>query len=114
MRSRSTTTCHRCTRISSVPRVITSYSIHYTKLYDAREDFYTEIDQLEKEAYEISEKVLNDILPEAFAVVKETARRFKENTNITVTATAKDRELSAAKPYITLDGDNAVWANSWA
>ncbi|AWM14413.1 preprotein translocase subunit SecA [Flavobacterium sp. NRK F10] len=80
---------------------------------DAREDFYTEIDQLEKEAYEISEKVLNDILPEAFAVVKETARRFKENTNITVTATAKDRELSATKSYITLDGDNAVWANSW-
>ncbi|MCG2611114.1 preprotein translocase subunit SecA [Flavobacterium sp. SM15] len=80
---------------------------------DKREDIYAAIDTLEKEAYEISEKVLNDILPEAFAVVKETARRFKENTQIKVTATAKDRELSAAKAYITIEGDNAIWANSW-
>lgn len=80
---------------------------------DKREDLYNAIDALEKEAYEISEKVLDEILPEAFAVVKETARRFKENTSITVTATPKDRELSATKSYITLDGENAVWANSW-
>ncbi|MFT3795628.1 preprotein translocase subunit SecA [Flavobacterium sp.] len=80
---------------------------------DRREDLYIQIDALEKEAYEISEKTLNEILPEAFAVVKETARRFKENTQITVKATAKDRELSASKSYITLDGDNATWANSW-
>ena len=59
-----------------------------TEDIDAREDIYAEIDAVEKEAYEISEKVLNEILPEAFAVVKETARRFKENTSITVTATA--------------------------
>ncbi|GAA4775732.1 MULTISPECIES: preprotein translocase subunit SecA [Flavobacterium] len=80
---------------------------------DAREDVYNEIDKLEKEAYEISEKTLNEILPEAFAVVKETARRFKENTEITVTSTPTDRELSATKPYISIQGDNAVWANSW-
>jgi len=80
---------------------------------DKREDIYNAIDALEKEAYDISEKILNEILPEAFAVVKETARRFKENTSISVTASAKDRELSATKSYITLDGDNAVWANSW-
>lgn len=80
---------------------------------DARENIYIEIDKLEKEAYEISEKVLNEILPEAFAVVKETARRFKENSNVVVTATAKDREFSATKPYITIEGDNAIWANSW-
>ncbi|MBP6620578.1 MAG: preprotein translocase subunit SecA, partial [Leadbetterella sp.] len=80
---------------------------------DKREDIYLAIDALEKEAYEISEKTLMDILPEAFAVVKETAKRFKENTQIQVTATAKDRELSATKTYITLDGDNAFWANSW-
>lgn len=84
-----------------------------TEDIDAREDIYTEIDKLEAEAYELSEKVLNDILPEAFAVVKETARRFKENSSITVAATAKDRELSATKPYIVIDGDSAVWANSW-
>ena len=80
---------------------------------DKREDLYLAIDALEKEAYEISEKTLMDILPEAFAVVKETAKRFKENTQITVTATAKDRELSGSKSYIALDGDNAIWSNSW-
>ncbi|WP_374541715.1 preprotein translocase subunit SecA [Flavobacterium sp.] len=80
---------------------------------DARENIYVEIDVLEKEAYEISEKVLGDILPEAFAVVKETARRFKENTQVVVTATAKDREFSTSKPYITIEGDQAIWANSW-
>ncbi|HEU4790320.1 MAG TPA: preprotein translocase subunit SecA, partial [Flavobacterium sp.] len=80
---------------------------------DKREDIYLAIDALEKEAYDISEKTLMEILPEAFAVVKETARRFKDNTQIVVTATAKDRELSATKSYITLDGDNAIWANTW-
>jgi preprotein translocase subunit SecA len=80
---------------------------------DKKEDVYSEIDALEKEAYEISEKVLDEILPEAFAVIKETARRFKENTEIKVTATPRDRELSANKPYITLDGDLSIWSNSW-
>src|SRR5690606_2036411 len=81
---------------------------------DKKEDIYLSIDALEKEAYERSEKVLNDLLPEAFAVVKETARRFKENTQIRVTATPTDRELSAAKSYIEIQGDEAVWANSWS
>ena len=81
---------------------------------DKREDIYVAIDALEKEAYDISEKTLMEILPEAFAVVKETARRFKDNSQIEVTATAQDRELSATKSYITLDGDKAIWANSWS
>lgn len=85
-----------------------------TEDIDQREDIYNAIDTLEKEAYEITEKVLKEILPEAFAVIKETAKRFKENTSIMVTATPKDRELSAAKPYITLEGDTATWANSWS
>jgi preprotein translocase subunit SecA len=80
---------------------------------DKREDLYATIDALEKEAYEISEKTLNEILPEAFAVIKETANRFKNNTQIVVTATEKDREFSASKPYINIVGDTAVWANSW-
>jgi len=80
---------------------------------DLREDIYNVIDALEKEAYEITEKVLMEILPEAFAVIKETARRFKENSTITVTSTEKDRELSATKPYITLSGDQTNWANQW-
>lgn len=81
---------------------------------DKREDIYVAIDALEKEAYEISEKTLMEILPEAFAVVKETARRFKDNSQIEVTATPKDREFSATKSYITLEGDIAIWANSWS
>ena len=84
-----------------------------TEDIDKREDIYLEIDALEKEAYEISEKTLMDILPEAFAVVKETARRFKDNTEIRVTSTAKDRELSATKDYITLEGEQTLWANKW-
>ncbi|MGE4346307.1 MAG: preprotein translocase subunit SecA [Flavobacteriaceae bacterium] len=87
--------------------------IEQTQDIDKREDFYLEIDKLEKEAYELSEKTLDEILPEAFAVVKETARRFKENTSIEVTATPKDLELSANKSYITINGDKAIWANSW-
>jgi preprotein translocase subunit SecA len=94
---------------------IASYleEVEKTADIDAREDIYASIDALEKEAYEISEKTLLEILPEAFAVVKETARRFKDNSSITVTATPKDRELSATKPYITLSGDTSTWANTW-
>ena len=84
-----------------------------TEDIDKREDVYVSIDALEKEAYEISEKTLMEILPEAFAVVKETAKRFKENTYIQVTASPLDRELSATKTYITLDGDTSTWSNSW-
>ncbi|WDO12903.1 preprotein translocase subunit SecA [Flavobacterium sp. WW92] len=94
---------------------IASYKLEVEKTQDidAREDIYASIDALEKEAYDISEKTLMEILPEAFAVVKETAKRFKDNTQITVKATAKDLELSATKTYITIEGDNAIWANTW-
>lgn len=80
---------------------------------DRKEDIYQEIDALKDESYKITESVLNDILPEAFAVVKETAKRFVNNTSITVTATTFDREISGSKDYVTLDGDKATWANSW-
>ncbi|NRS90800.1 preprotein translocase subunit SecA [Flavobacterium sp. 7E] len=80
---------------------------------DKREDIYVSIDALEKEAYEISEQTLLEILPEAFAVVKETARRFKDNSEIKVTASAKDREFSGTKAYVSLEGDQAVWQNKW-
>ncbi|AJR03779.1 preprotein translocase subunit SecA [Siansivirga zeaxanthinifaciens] len=84
-----------------------------TEDIDLREDLYTEIDKLKDDAYKITEDVLNDILPEAFAVVKETAKRFKNNATITVTANSFDRELSANKDYVTLDNEKAIWANSW-
>ena len=64
-----------------------------TEDIDKKEDLYTEIDKLSTEAYQASEKVLNDILPEAFATMKETARRFATNETISVTAIPRDREL---------------------
>ena len=84
-----------------------------TEDIDEREDIYQEADKIEDEIYEVTEEVLNDILPEAFAVVKETAKRFVHNTEIPVTANAFDREVSGDKDYVTLDGDQAIWANSW-
>lgn len=80
---------------------------------DRQEDIYTEIDALKDDAYKVSEQVLETIMPEAFAVVKETAKRFVENEEIEVTATPFDRELSAERENITLEGDKAYWANSW-
>lgn len=68
---------------------------------------------MKDEAYKITEDVLNTILPEAFAVVKETAKRFTKNTQITVTANEFDRSISANKAYVSLEGDQATWANSW-
>ncbi|VAW11573.1 Protein translocase subunit SecA [hydrothermal vent metagenome] len=80
---------------------------------DKNEDIYSEIDKLKEEAYTISEETLLAILPEAFAVVKETAKRFVNNPTIEVTASEYDRELSGSKDYVTLDGVNALWSNSW-
>jgi preprotein translocase subunit SecA len=80
---------------------------------DRQEDIYSEIDALKDEAYTISEKVLADIMPEAFAVIKETAKRFVENEELEVTATPFDRELSAQKENVSLEDDKAYWANSW-
>lgn len=78
-----------------------------------KEDIYAEIDSLKDQEYDISESVLNEILPEAFAVVKETAKRFVNNTELKVTASTFDREISSEKDYVTLDGDHAIWSNSW-
>lgn len=80
---------------------------------DRKEEIYAEIDELEQTSYEISEKILENILPEAFAVVKETAKRFVENETIEVTATQFDRELSATRENITLNNEKAIWANKW-
>jgi len=81
---------------------------------DRNEDIYAQIDALDDKAYQITEGILNDILPEAFAVVKETAKRFCYNEEIEVTATPFDRELSAEKDYVILNGEEkAIWKNSW-
>ncbi|MHC5309384.1 preprotein translocase subunit SecA [Myroides sp. LJL116] len=87
--------------------------IETTQDIDARENIYANIDSLEKQAYDNTEKVLLDILPEAFAVVKETARRFKENPIVEVTATPQDIAFAQNKEYVTIQGDKALWANTW-
>ena len=80
---------------------------------DRQEAIYVAIDGLKDEAYKVSEASLLQIMPEAFAVVKETAKRFVENKEIEVTATAFDRELSGEREHVVLQDDKAFWLNSW-
>lgn len=80
---------------------------------DKKEDLYNQIDKLKNDLYEVEKDTLNKILPEAFAVMKETAKRFKNNETLVVTATPFDREISAKKEYVTLEDDKAIWKNSW-
>ncbi len=78
-----------------------------------REAIYDDIDKLRKKKDEHLEEVLREILPEAFAVVKETARRFKAHEELKVKATPLDRELALEKDYIRIEGDEAIYRNSW-
>ncbi|MBJ6117186.1 preprotein translocase subunit SecA [Pontibacter sp. BT310] len=78
-----------------------------------KEAIFSEIDELEKQRNKDLEVVLMEVLPVGFAVVKETARRWKENGQLVVTANDMDRALAARKPNVQLDGDKAIWANKW-
>ena len=78
-----------------------------------KEKLATELDELVKTIDKKIEEILNEVLPEAFAIVKSTARRFKENERIRVKATDFDRDLSASHDFVNVDGDYAVWRNSW-
>ncbi len=78
-----------------------------------RDDIYKEIDTLKKTRDTKIEEILDQLLPEAFAVVKETSRRFKENETIESTATDLDRELAAKKDSVTIQGDKAIHKNTW-
>ena len=82
---------------------------------DEREDIFNQIDKLEKEALEVYEKALNEVMPVAFSIVKDTARRFAENEETVVTATDFDRELAGnpTNDFITIDGDKAIYHNHW-
>ena len=83
-----------------------------TSLED-KERHSREIDKLTKDIDDKIEKKLDEILPEAFAIMKSTARRFAENPTIEVTATPFDRDLAATKDFVTIEGDKAVYSNSW-
>jgi preprotein translocase subunit SecA len=80
---------------------------------NGRDVIYKGIDELKKDRDKKIEEILNEILPEAFATVKETARRFKENTTIESSATELDKTLAVKKDYITIDVDKAIFKNSW-
>jgi preprotein translocase subunit SecA len=87
-------------------------SVESTEI-DLREKIYTEIDKLEKEIISKNEKILEEILPEAFAVVKDTARRLTENQEIIVTATQFDRELAVKYDFVSIQGGKAIYKNEW-
>lgn len=78
-----------------------------------KEEMFRELDEMKKTRNKHLEDILKEILPEAFAVVKETARRFSTNETLEVTATQHDRDLSVRKSNVTIEGDKAIWANSW-
>ncbi len=80
---------------------------------DERETIFNQIDKLEKEVLDIYEKSLNEVLPVAFSIMKDTARRFAENDEIVVTANDFDRELAITKDFVRIDGDKAIYSNHW-
>ncbi|MGB4329710.1 MAG: DEAD/DEAH box helicase, partial [Tenuifilum sp.] len=81
--------------------------------YEEKERVYKEVERLTKQIDDKIEEVLNQVLPDAFSIVKETARRFKENEIIEVTATQFDRDLAARKDFVTIQGDKAIYKNRW-
>ena len=80
---------------------------------EEREEIYNRVDKLEEEIDKKVEDILTELLPVAFAVMKDTARRFKENEEIEVTATQFDRDLAVNHDFVEIEGDKAVWFNSW-
>ena len=80
---------------------------------DEREGIFNQIDKLEKEILDIYEKALDEVMPVAFNIVKDTARRFAENEEIVVTATDFDRDLSITKDFVRIEGDKAIYSNHW-
>jgi preprotein translocase subunit SecA len=80
---------------------------------DKREPIWNQIDKIEKEINEKYEKVLDEILPIAFSIMKDTARRFTQNNEIVVTATEFDRNLAASHDFVRIEGDKAIYQNRW-
>jgi len=82
--------------------------------YDKREELWNKVDKIEKEILEVLEDKLNEVLPQVFSVVKETAKRFSQNETIEVTATDMDRDLCAqGKDFVDIEGDKAIYYNHW-
>ena len=97
------------TEIESIQSALDKDEVEVT----AKEASYKKIDLLRQTAYEKSEKVLIDIMPEAFAVVKETSRRLAQDKELKVTANAMDKDLAASKDFVRIEGTHAIWTNQW-
>jgi preprotein translocase subunit SecA len=87
-------------------------SIEETEI-DLREKIYTEVDKLEKEITAKYEEILDEVLPEAFSIMKDTARRLTENSELIVTANDFDRDLATRFDFVTIQGDKAHYKNEW-
>ena len=81
--------------------------------FEEKENLFNQLDDLEEDRNKYLEEILEEILPEAFAVVKETARRFTEHEQLEVTATDFDKELAAGSDFVKIKGDKAIWKNEW-
>lgn len=80
---------------------------------DEREEIFNQIDKLEKEVLDLYEKALDEVMPVAFSIIKDTARRFTENEEVVVTANDFDRELATTKDFVRIEGDKAIYNNHW-
>ncbi len=80
---------------------------------ERKQDVYDRIDKLEKEKDQTLEEILKELLPEAYAVVKETSRRFSENPELEVTATSNDRDMAITEDFVEIRGDKAIFKNTW-
>jgi len=90
-------------------RLDTEYDMEITE----KEGIYKNIDELEKTVYSKTQNILDELLPEAFSVMKETAKRFTQNQEIVVTANAMDQDLATTKDFVTISGGKAIYKNSW-
>lgn len=96
-----------------VSKIREKIDVDITLTVEAKEALYKEIDELEKEIIKKNKEILDELLPEAFAVVKETARRFTENKTLEVVATDMDIKLAAKRDGVQIVGSKAIWSNTW-
>ncbi|MBO4581046.1 MAG: preprotein translocase subunit SecA [Bacteroidales bacterium] len=97
----------------SIAQIKSRLDTNYDMPIAEKESLYKEIEELEDSIYHTSEDILNEILPEAFSVIKETARRFKDNEYVKVTATDFDRDMAAKYDCVTIEGNEAIYQHTW-
>ncbi|HQQ21212.1 MAG TPA: preprotein translocase subunit SecA, partial [Bacteroidales bacterium] len=102
------------TEESRIQEIKNELDIRYDIDVEESEVLYKELENLEKKAYDKTQNILDEILPEAYAVIKETARRFKESDQVVVTATDMDRDIAAYRETVHIEGDQAIYSSTWS